>query len=355
MTTKLKSFILLALAIAELCGALTTAKLTTNSRDIVQGIGKKIYNRPIGVSVFSVIPEHNGRGVEVLNGVVSCFCRNFVTRITQKMKITRSKLLSLRMESVFEICTRRFLTIILSVMISANTYPSHAKAIHPTNSLSQAPSVAKITRIETADNYHVPDHSSTTQDCRVVENADIFSDSNLGVDGDGITCSTVLRASETNGIKTRIPNDGPSSTESGPEDYAEVVTPENHNQRDDDQLVLNDGMLKKGIRNILVLGSGASAVLLLGKKSRSNLAADDHSDDSVTRQNGEENIDNFPVVETSSYSTLPLSGVRYIQARKQPKSLEEEAMLAMRYKAISTVEERAYQILVDLGMIEVTM
>lgn len=354
MSTKLERFILLFLAIAELCGALTTVKLTTNSRHVVQGIGKKVYNRPIGVNVFGVYPEYDGRGGEVVRGKVSCFCRNFVTRITQKMKITRSKLLSLRMASVFEKCTTRFLAIILSVMIGASSYPSHAKAVYPTDPLSHAPSVAKISRIETADNYHIPDHSSTTQDSHVVENADIFSDSNLGVDGDGITCSTVMRASETDAIETRIPNDGPSSTESGSEDYAEAVTQENHNLPDDDQLVLNDGMLKKGVRNIAVLGSGASAVLLLREKSRSNLTKDDHSAP-VTGQNGEENMDNFQVVEASSHSALPLSDVRYIQARKQPKSVEEEAMLAMRYQTIPTVEERAYQILVDLGMIEVTL
>lgn len=39
------------------------------------------------------------------------------------------------------------------------------------------------------------------------------------------------------------------------------------------------------------------------------------------------------------------------QARKQPKSPEEEAILAARYAAISNVGERAFCILKDLGMI----
>eukprot|EP00978_Attheya_sp_CCMP212_P006025 scaffold13570_cov37-Attheya_sp.AAC.1 len=41
-------------------------------------------------------------------------------------------------------------------------------------------------------------------------------------------------------------------------------------------------------------------------------------------------------------------------ARQQPKSTEEEAELAIRYAAMSSLEERAYNILLDLGMIEVT-
>jgi hypothetical protein len=41
-------------------------------------------------------------------------------------------------------------------------------------------------------------------------------------------------------------------------------------------------------------------------------------------------------------------------ARQQPKSTEEEAELASRYAAMSSLEERAYTILLDLGMIEVT-
>jgi hypothetical protein len=42
------------------------------------------------------------------------------------------------------------------------------------------------------------------------------------------------------------------------------------------------------------------------------------------------------------------------KVRKQPKSLDEERKLQAKYAAIPTLEERAFQILVDLGMVEIT-
>jgi len=43
---------------------------------------------------------------------------------------------------------------------------------------------------------------------------------------------------------------------------------------------------------------------------------------------------------------------KYIQARSQPKSCLEEQRLQRKYGNISDVGERAYQIIVDLGMVE---
>lgn len=51
-------------------------------------------------------------------------------------------------------------------------------------------------------------------------------------------------------------------------------------------------------------------------------------------------------------SELPLMSKKYITARSQPKSLSEEKILGQKYGAIADVGDRAYQILVDLGMVE---
>ena len=43
-----------------------------------------------------------------------------------------------------------------------------------------------------------------------------------------------------------------------------------------------------------------------------------------------------------------------VRTSSQPKSFIEEKRLAMKYAAIEDVEERAFQILVDLGMVAAT-
>ena len=57
-----------------------------------------------------------------------------------------------------------------------------------------------------------------------------------------------------------------------------------------------------------------------------------------------------------AYTTvLPLQDPQFVEARKQPKSPEVEAALAAKYAAIESLEDRAFQILVDLGMVETNM
>ena len=50
----------------------------------------------------------------------------------------------------------------------------------------------------------------------------------------------------------------------------------------------------------------------------------------------------------------PLKSRKYTAARQQPKSPTEEQMLKEKYAKIESLEERAYAILLDLGMIEST-
>ena len=69
----------------------------------------------------------------------------------------------------------------------------------------------------------------------------------------------------------------------------------------------------------------------------------------VTVKRDEENAAHFAI-----NNELPLMTKKYIEARKQPKSRSEEARLKKKYEAYADVGERAFAILVDLGMIEVT-
>ena len=56
----------------------------------------------------------------------------------------------------------------------------------------------------------------------------------------------------------------------------------------------------------------------------------------------------------ASSTDLPLKSPKYRKARQQPKAPQEEDELKQKYASIDDIEERAYQILVDLGMVEPT-
>ena len=56
---------------------------------------------------------------------------------------------------------------------------------------------------------------------------------------------------------------------------------------------------------------------------------------------------------TVTTTELPLMTRSFVQARSQPKSPSEEKKLQRKYAAIPELGDRAYQILVDLGMVEV--
>ena len=89
--------------------------------------------------------------------------------------------------------------------------------------------------------------------------------------------------------------------------------------------------------------------------SASSVIATEHSpggdnDESLEERGSSSDVDDGSPEARSSI--LPLKGERYARARMQPKPPAEEETLSTKYAAISSVEERAYQILVDLGMVE---
>jgi hypothetical protein len=58
------------------------------------------------------------------------------------------------------------------------------------------------------------------------------------------------------------------------------------------------------------------------------------------------------LLEDATNANLPLMDEHFVEARRQPKSPEEDHFLAMKYAAIKSLADRAYQIILDLGMIE---
>jgi hypothetical protein len=56
--------------------------------------------------------------------------------------------------------------------------------------------------------------------------------------------------------------------------------------------------------------------------------------------------------QSASNTAYPLQDPKFIEARRQPKSLQDKQRLAVKYGSIKDISERAYQVLLDLGMIE---
>ena len=100
-----------------------------------------------------------------------------------------------------------------------------------------------------------------------------------------------------------------------------------------------------------VVGSGT--VFLLRKQN--NIPRDQTDYDETTQEAvQDEKKVTIPATAATSQKTelLPLMAKKYIDARSQPKSVTEESKLADKYASIPDVGDRAFQILLDLGMIE---
>jgi len=112
---------------------------------------------------------------------------------------------------------------------------------------------------------------------------------------------------------------------------------------------------KKVLKNgggVLAATTGASA-LLIATKSKTADQTEENKSESEGEEGGEASIGIFGDSVDNTQQSLPLSDPKHLEARNQPKPPEEEAALAARYAAISDLGERAFQIIVDLGMIEV--
>ena len=108
----------------------------------------------------------------------------------------------------------------------------------------------------------------------------------------------------------------------------------------------------KRSRVVAVATATGGGAFLLAKNRISKDGNDDEEDEVGVDEERIETTRKVPST-TKTTQSLPLCDPVHRKAREeQPKSPAEEASLAARYAQISDVGERAFQILVDLGMIE---
>ena len=89
----------------------------------------------------------------------------------------------------------------------------------------------------------------------------------------------------------------------------------------------------------------------LNKKVQEEVAEEDTMTIVRTRNSGNNSSDdNDGIITDGGLAKEKLSSIVQ-QARQQPKAIQEEALLAARYGSILDLEDKAYQILLDLGMI----
>jgi hypothetical protein len=374
-------YLLFFSAVAELCGAFPVPPCSTE-RYMTRGIAKNDNNfiNPIELGLFR---PHQNHYRDDSDDDQQCATRpkvsHAVKRISQKLKIIRSFLSSFRFSSVFYKKKRRCLSILAAVIIAAGTFPSRVIAEpsinnNPTTSLTKIVATNICTTMDSEINKSMAKNKFLQYDTKAPNNyfedvqVDCVFDTNLPAMSvtnavlEKIDSKSIDRAGHDYKSETTI--DGFSSALPIAEDVGRILTTENNKQPEDDLLVLNDKMVKNGVRNIAVLGSGTAALLLLTRKYATRLNSEDDNNDARSDDRVEEydkiiplrsetNAGHVADLVADEGSLLPLLDQKYVDARKQPKPPKEKAILAARYAAIPTVEERAYQILVDLGMIEV--
>lgn len=295
-----------------------------------------------------------------------------VKTISQKFKSIRS-FLSFRFFWVFNKNKKRYFSIVVAAIIAAGACPSGVTAETSTNptSLSKAVVTSIRTTMDSEIKKSVANNSFLQYDTKAPNN--YFED----VDVDYIFETNQQATSGSNDILQKLDSktidgryhdyesktvtDGFSSALPIVEDVAQILTTENNKQQETDLLILDDRMVKRGIRNIAIVSGGTAAFLSLSRKTV-KLNSEDDNDipadvldgyDKIIPLRSENNTDHVAECEADKGSLPPLIDEKVVETKTQPKSPNEEAILAARYAAISTVEERAYQILVDLGMIEV--
>jgi len=318
-----------------------------------------IDNAVIGVGLFRAYPHSGSEGVDdglhqpMPNHTRST--RSVAKRLSQKLKIFRS-IMSVRISFLLNTSKKRYLSIIAAGIIAAGTFPSHVTAKTATNINSSTNNAVVITLKAPESHF---DKGQDSFGSRLLADS-IDSSKNFkyatAADVSRSTRPVVADVSQIIGTGVKSPTAG-------------------------DMMILNDKILKKGFGNIAVVGSGAATLSLLKKKvnaARVNSGEEEDDDDididdrvpsgyeETILPDHEEKTGSFaeilaqdprastPQNEAKKSCSLPLSDHKYRKAREQPKSPNKEATLAARYNSIPTVEERAYQILIDLGMIEAT-
>ena len=289
-------------------------------------------------------------------------------RISQRLRMI-VLFLAVRFSSMIEEFKRRYIPILAAAMITAGSFPSRSIADMSTKSATM-PKIS-VTNIRTSMDSEVKKsiarNSFLQYDMKAPNNyfEDIdpnkFFDTNIQT-VNGI--NDVLENDDKVFVDENTIDDEFETTIFGStsqKSTIEVVT--QIQETEDDLMVLDDRMLKNGLKNVALVSSGTAGLIVLRRKGARLHLEEDDKDDTVnvdvpveygktSRSASKENIGLFADCEADENMLPPLLHKKYVKARKQPKLPKEEAILAARYAAIPTLEERAYQILIDLGMIE---
>lgn len=102
-------------------------------------------------------------------------------------------------------------------------------------------------------------------------------------------------------------------------------------------------------------GNGSSRVALAKEKITQFFQSNNKKRDEMSSKDEDEESSLFPdTLAKKPKDSFPAISKMIANARQQPKAPAEEARLQAKYAAIESLEERAYTILVDLGMVQVT-
>ena len=140
-------------------------------------------------------------------------------------------------------------------------------------------------------------------------------------------------------VESAPPPEEDSILSSSPQDSQGIVSSEEERVAPD-VIEDNKGQAEKEQKAAVVPNADAAE----------SLSADDDEDETpiMTGKTVES------TVPSSSSTPSPSIEEAIKRARQQPKLAKEEAELAAKYAAIESLSERAFQILLDLGMVQVT-
>jgi hypothetical protein len=364
----LVSTMLLATSV-ELCGALIVSSSPPLTAATRIGIIPKYYNNLLFSTTNSYLTVeysgHNNNNI-IGEGLFRSFRSNCNRGQQQQQQHMNPKyasrtatLLPLQVvkivpqmirELVFN--KKRYISIIAAAIIAFGSFPSHVMAEQQTDTVTVTPSSSTVHKMQVTPTITLISQTPTMIESDYREDFLQYNDD----DGDHFFAT---RGSYVEEESTSTSTDSSMLTTETTE-HEQEAQDINYDSK-------NDHMSKVigAVGGVLAGSTVTRMALFLLKKDRNsseimNQQDDDHDDDD-DNDNDNDNDSNNKKTEIirinsntdRSSNILPLCDPKYVQARKQPKSQKDEALLAARYGAISGLEEKAYQILVDLGMIEV--
>ena len=318
---------------------------------MVEYSGHNSNNNIIGEGLFRSFRSNYNRGQQEQQQHMD---PRYASRTTTLLPLQVVKIVS-QMISELLFNKKRYISIIAAAIIAFGSFPSHVMAEQQTD-----------------NTVTVTSSSSTIHNMRVTPTITLISQTPTMIESDHKKDFLQYNDGEGDGDKffasggSYVEEESTTSTSTGTD--SSMLTTETTEDEQEAQHIKydskNDHMSKViGAVGGVIAGSTVTRMaLFLLKKDRTSSEIMNQQDDDVDGNENDNDNDNSnkktEIIRINSNTDrssniLPLCDPKYVQARKQPKSQKDEALLAARYGAISDLEEKAYQILVDLGMIEV--